>query len=1219
MANRGIGGNDFICARPIADSMLATSVVSFDKPNEPTSHGGGQMFSKGFHRIPATSLIVCVCVLVSFTGCTEMPSDGNVSDSNPPIANAGEVQTVLKNASVRLDGSASFDPNGRDLNFQWSRTSGPLITLVGSRTAHPTFEAPALGHNVTLEFKLEVGNGSATAEGATAVHVVQTEPETLSRMCDEPNLPLHPLVEFIVEPDDGPGPLTIDCTAITSDGSELPWGPDVTYTWTIDGEADSGPMETHANRSFVLSSSGAHTVTLCLTLSGLSWGCLDAQNAGQRERAVFVWPRISGIVHDGTEGIPGVAVAANNVPGGATDVTDSQGEYELSVPFGWSGVITPHHVDYDFQPASLEQVETTTNVSNQDFVAAPSGSTGNGVYDAEDLAELLGSWGPCEGCTYDLNGNGEVDEEDLAILLANWGDPDDDGVPDPIDPPEQCTSDLDCDDGNFCNGPETCVDSACLAGMDPCPAQMCDEAGEACVDCLADSDCDDGTFCNGAEDCVSGLCEAGSNSCPGQLCDEDTDSCFDQACSVDADCDDNLFCNGTETCVNGLCASASAPCSGQQCDEDSAACVECLVDADCDDGGFCNGAETCQANSCVPGTDPCPGQMCDGLGDVCADCLRNSDCDDGAYCNGAERCQSGSCVNGTAPCSGQTCDEASDSCMCSTDADCDDGSFCNGAETCVNGNCVAGSNPCPADEVCLESTDECINGAAWTPPIGIPMPEFGIFETHDMYANATYDFGNGSEPYRDAGNGPYTHYIDNTHPSATNSNNPFGTPDSPRLTIPGALAAGSVVEIHGGPYTGSQLNINASGTITQPIFARGVDPQDPPIFRKFVNIQESSHFIIESIKLDAFSLWVWDNSHHISIHGCEITNGNGFFVGGRSADIVFYNNYVHDLSGMDAPPDQDPDSHGVHISKVDRLWVVDNTFHHCSGDAVQVGGQAAQFDPDLHPQFIYIGRNLMHHNRQTGAWSKVAGDVIISQNTMYAMGENAGVGKPCTGSQYGPERLWHLYNDLSDCADGIRTGMYAIGNVVHSTDGWGIQLSSAAEAVAVANTIYDVDGGITVYGVDGAHVVDNIISAIRDPGMAHVKVAGAPVMEMNHTLFYQNGNPVKILWSRNDGTGAFDVFDLPGFLNADPDQCRDTSGNIACWDLDPLFVAESNNDFRLQPGSPAIDAGTDHDVYDTFFTLYGLDIRVDFNGIIRPKDGDSDGTPSFDIGASEND
>ncbi|MCP4543855.1 MAG: hypothetical protein GY832_42620 [Chloroflexi bacterium] len=56
------------------------------------------------------------------------------------------------------------------------------------------------------------------------------------------------------------------------------------------------------------------------------------------------------------------------------------------------------------------------------------------------------------------------------------------------------------------------------------------------------------------------------------------------------------------------------------------------------------------------------------------------------------------------------------------------------------------------------------NQADWEPPIGIPRPEFGITETHYMYEGQTYDYDGTPRPYKDAGNGPYTHYIDNTQP-----------------------------------------------------------------------------------------------------------------------------------------------------------------------------------------------------------------------------------------------------------------------------------------------------------------------------------------------------------------------------------------------------------------------------------------------------------------------
>ncbi|MCH8054070.1 MAG: hypothetical protein IH895_08425 [Planctomycetes bacterium] len=46
---------------------------------------------------------------------------------------------------------------------------------------------------------------------------------------------------------------------------------------------------------------------------------------------------------------------------------------------------------------------------------------GNGVVGASDLAMLLGSWGPCEGCPADFDGNGLVGASDLAVLLGAWG------------------------------------------------------------------------------------------------------------------------------------------------------------------------------------------------------------------------------------------------------------------------------------------------------------------------------------------------------------------------------------------------------------------------------------------------------------------------------------------------------------------------------------------------------------------------------------------------------------------------------------------------------------------------------------------------------------------------------------------------------------------------------------------------------------------------------
>ena len=89
----------------------------------------------------------------------------------PPAADAGAPQTVNPGGSVTLDGSASSDPNGDVLTYQWTQTGGPAVSLSDATAVKPVFMAP--GSPAVLTFTLTVTDsvGAVSALAVTAVNV----------------------------------------------------------------------------------------------------------------------------------------------------------------------------------------------------------------------------------------------------------------------------------------------------------------------------------------------------------------------------------------------------------------------------------------------------------------------------------------------------------------------------------------------------------------------------------------------------------------------------------------------------------------------------------------------------------------------------------------------------------------------------------------------------------------------------------------------------------------------------------------------------------------------------------------------------------------------------------------------------------------------------------------------------------------------------------------
>lgn len=352
--------------------------------------------------------------------------------------------------------------------------------------------------------------------------------------------------------------------------------------------------------------------------------------------------------------------------------------------------------------------------------------------------------------------------------------------------------------------------------------------------------------------------------------------------------------------------------------------------------------------------------------------------------------------------------------------------------------------------------------SAFVPTMAVPSPTFGINESHWMYAGQMFNYSGRLGPYKDAGNGPYTHCVDFN--IGSDANNPFGTAANPRRSVPANLPAGSVVELHGSNINSqTRFIISGNGTPGQPIFVRGVSATQKPIFRRPMSV-ESNYIVFENLEFDCQDFgsgtvggnWFWITNtetapfrtfHHVCLRHALIhdqptmdpgQNPSGFVAGIRHfdpalnnasllvSDHVVYDVEIRNFGVWNDFSGTEDHSGCLFTANSQSCWVLDCHLHHLRGPGISPSRTGA--DTQQAPaNNIYAARNYIHNCKETAISFKNATNCIFAKNVCHTFRKsNSSAGYAVviidddpTAQWPGSDNIWVLFNTIYDSENGI--------------------------------------------------------------------------------------------------------------------------------------------------------------------------------------------------------
>ena len=301
--------------------------------------------------------------LCIFQKALSLPSclDTLPSTNLPPVADAGEEQSVLGNEVVTLSGSGT-DADGTIVRYRWEQTSGMMVALDGAASATANFTAPEVPTNETLTFRLTVtDNQGATGSDNVRVMVHRINQPPVANAGPDQTVDEN-MVVFLA----GSG--------FDSDGTI------VRYGWTqISGTSVTLTGSETRNAGFTApEAESSVTLTFRFTVTD------DEGAIASDDVVVVILPTerlmisVSGTVRDHTTGeaIPQAAVRVTQYNNGiprdlGTTSTDNNGNYEIQVRANPGRVNVNVDAEHYAPQSAIVNVTQDTDSASTDLNSLP--------------------------------------------------------------------------------------------------------------------------------------------------------------------------------------------------------------------------------------------------------------------------------------------------------------------------------------------------------------------------------------------------------------------------------------------------------------------------------------------------------------------------------------------------------------------------------------------------------------------------------------------------------------------------------------------------------------------------------------------------------------------------------------------------------------------------------------------------------------------------------